>query len=451
MIFVTILVLVGLSLSLGTAGSESHPSLSWKQCTSSGSCSDQRGSVVIDSNWRWLHDNNSKNCYDGNEWVSDLASSPEQCSNNCVLDSADYQGTYGVQSSGNQLTLKFVTHGDYSINIGSRLFLLKDDSHYQMFKIKNKEFTFTVDVSKLPCGLNGALYFVEMDEDGGMAKHSINKAGAKYGTGYCDAQCPTDIKYIDGLCNLEDWKPQEKDENSGNGRMGSCCSEIDIWECNSQATAYTLHVCNKDGQYTCNGTSQCGEVHGSGRYTGPCDRDGCDYNSWRLGDKTFFGPGLTVDSNKPVTVVTQFITANGQDSGELSEVRRLYVQNGKVIQNSNTNVSGITTTNSITQAFCDETKVVFGDENDFKRKGGFSGLSKILDTGFVLVLSLWDDHDVNMLWLDSTYPTDKAGQPGAERGPCSTSSGDPKDVESQTPDAQVIFSDIRFGPIDSTY
>jgi cellulose 1,4-beta-cellobiosidase len=36
-----------------------------------------------------------------------------------------------------------------------------------MFKLKNKEFTFTVDVSNMPCGLNGALYFVEMPEDGG--------------------------------------------------------------------------------------------------------------------------------------------------------------------------------------------------------------------------------------------------------------------------------------------
>jgi cellulose 1,4-beta-cellobiosidase len=57
-----------------------------------------------------------------------------------------------------------------------------------------------------------------------------------------------------------------------------------------------------------------------------------------------------------------------------------------------------------------------------------------------------------MLWLDSTYPTDSAaGALGTQRGPCATSSGDPKDVESQTPDASVTFSDIKFGPIDSTY
>ena len=38
-----------------------------------------------------------------------------------------------------------------------------------------REFTFDVDVSQLPCGLNGALYFVEMDEDGGASKYPTNK------------------------------------------------------------------------------------------------------------------------------------------------------------------------------------------------------------------------------------------------------------------------------------
>ena len=70
---------------------------------------------------------------------------------------------------------------------------------YEMFHLKNREFTFDVDVSNLPCGLNGALYFVEMDQDGGLSEYPTNKAGAKYGTGYCDAQCPQDVKFINGL------------------------------------------------------------------------------------------------------------------------------------------------------------------------------------------------------------------------------------------------------------
>jgi cellulose 1,4-beta-cellobiosidase len=65
-------------------------------------------------------------------------------------------------------------------------------------------------------------------------------------------------------------------------------------------------------------------------------------------------------------------------------------------------------------------------------------------------MSLWDDHSVNMLWLDSTYPTDST-KPGAARGTCSTDSGKPEDVEKNSPDATVVFSDIKFGPIGSTF
>merc|ERR1711894_773537 len=71
--------------------------------------------------------------------------------------------TYGVDASGSSLKLQFVTQGPYSRNVGSRLYLLdSDDTSYQMFHLANKEFTFDVDVSKMPCGLNGALYFVQM-------------------------------------------------------------------------------------------------------------------------------------------------------------------------------------------------------------------------------------------------------------------------------------------------
>lgn len=78
------------------------------------------------------------------------------------------------------------------------------DSKYQLFNPLNQEFTFDVDVSNLPCGLNGALYFSQMDADGGVSKYPTNKAGAKYGTGYCDAQCPHDIKFINGEVSVVD-------------------------------------------------------------------------------------------------------------------------------------------------------------------------------------------------------------------------------------------------------
>lgn len=74
-----------------------------------------------------------------------------------------------------------------------------------MFSVLNQEFTFDVDMSQLPCGLNGAVYFVAMDSDGGMSRFSSNKAGAKYGTGYCDTQCPHDIKFINGEVRHRLW------------------------------------------------------------------------------------------------------------------------------------------------------------------------------------------------------------------------------------------------------
>ena len=47
--------------------------MSWSRCTGSGSCSKVSGEVVIDANWRWLHNTDGyDNCYDGNEWVVSL-------------------------------------------------------------------------------------------------------------------------------------------------------------------------------------------------------------------------------------------------------------------------------------------------------------------------------------------------------------------------------------------
>lgn len=135
-------------------------------------------------------------------WDATLCPNDVTCATNCALDGADYPGTYGITASGNSNQLKFVTVGPYSTNIGSRTYLMADDTHYQMFNLLGKEFTFDVDVSNLPCGLNGAVYLVSMDADGGVAKYPANKAGAKYGTGYCDSQCPRDLKFINGEVSI---------------------------------------------------------------------------------------------------------------------------------------------------------------------------------------------------------------------------------------------------------
>lgn len=97
----------------------------------------------------------------------------------------------------------------------------------------------------------------------------------------------------------------------------------------------------------------------------------------------------------------------------------------------------------------------------------------------VLVMSLWDDNDVDMLWLDRytvfdrvpfldvTFiysppfphahsicsldpPTEPASKPGVARGSCSITSGKPADLEKNSPNAYVKYMNIKVGDIGST-
>ncbi|KAF8963517.1 cellobiohydrolase I-II [Flammula alnicola] len=361
---------------VGTYQTETHPNLSWQKCTKAGGCSAQSsGAVVLDSNWRWVHNKNGyTNCYTGNKWNATVCPDDKTCAANCALDGADYSGTYGISAGGNALTMKFITNNSNGKNIGSRVYLLASDTKYQMFKLLNQEFSFDVDVSQLPCGLNGALYFSAMDEDGGMARFATNKAGAKYGTGYCDSQCPRDIKFINGEANAEGWVSATNDANAGTGNYGTCCNEMDVWEANSISAAYTPHPCDNVQQTRCTG-SACGGTGSTNRYGSTCDPDGCDFNSFRMGDKSLYGPGLTVNTKQKFTVVTQFITDSGTATGTLTEIRRLYVQNGKVIQNSKVNVPGMSASyDSITQQYCKDAKTAFGDTDSFSAHGGLAGI-----------------------------------------------------------------------------
>ncbi|KAL2127533.1 hypothetical protein VTI74DRAFT_10582 [Chaetomium olivicolor] len=437
-----------LGQQVGTLTAEKHPSLPIEFCTAPGSCTKEETSVVLDANWRWTHVTSGyTNCYTGNAWNATACPDGKTCATNCALDGAEYEKTYGITiPESGALRLNFVTKNDNGQNVGSRVYLMASDDKYRLFNLLNKEFTFDVDVSKLPCGLNGAVYFSEMDEDGGLSRFEGNKAGAKYGTGYCDSQCPQDIKFINGEANVEGWGGT--DGNSGAGKYGTCCAEMDIWEANLDATAYSPHPCKVNEQTRCDGVD-CGA--GSDRYSGMCDKDGCDFNSFRLGNKEFYGPEKTVDTSKPFTIVTQFVTEDGTDTGALKSIHRFYVQDGKVIPNSETVVEGVDPVNYISDGFCEQQKAAFGDNNYFKTVGGMAAMGNSLGK-MVLVLSIWDDHAVSMNWLDSNYPTDAdPTKPGVARGRCDPEAGLPETVEKEHPDAYVIYSNIKLGAINSTF
>jgi len=517
----------------GTLQAEVHPSLTTYNCEAGGTCTpDTTTSLVLDANWRWTHQvGSSTNCFTGQEWDTSLCPDPVSCSKSCAIDGADYEGTYGIVASGDQVSIKLATVGQYDTNIGARTYVMDSPTTYKLYQLKNREFTFDVDVSSLPCGVNGALYFVQMDADGGLSKYPLNQAGAAYGTGYCDAQCPQDIKFINGEANILSWTPSPTDPNSGTGSYGTCCTEMDIWEANSFSSAVTPHDCTTNGQFRCNSTA-CGNEPDN-RFSGVCDKDGCDMNPFRGGNTGFYGPGATpgpscnlqansnnmgtimgtptiqtdpvgcctmckgtsgcvgftfvaatsecflksalgtpvgdsgatsgsvtagpgtsgaVDTTQPFTVVTQFITSDGTDTGDLVEIKRSFVQNGVIIQSPP--MSNIPAPNnnfsSITDAFCKAKSTTYNDNDNFESFGGLKRMGDALDTGMVLVLSQWVDYAVHMLWLDSDYPGTNATAPGVARGTCSVSSGNPPDVIANSPGSSVVFSKISVGPVGFT-
>jgi len=135
----------------------------------------------------------------------------------------------------------------------------------------------------------------------------------------------------------------------------------------------------------------------------------------------------------------------------LKEVRRVFIQDGKVIAHPHSNIPGLDTQyDSLTDESCTAFHGAMGDKNDFMAKGGMKKMGKAMENGMVLVMSIWDDGAAHMLWLDSTYPTDQTTI-GGPRGTCPTTSGVPDDVRKAHPNATVKFSDIKFGEIGSTY
>ena len=146
-----------------------------------------------------------------------------------------------------------------------------------------------------------------------------------------------------------------------------------------------------------------------------------------------------------------------------------------------------------------------GDVDSFTVRGGLKTLGEAMERGMVLVMSLWDDHDVGMVWLDSNDPPNESpSKPGrlrnavgsrsmrqmqfkaddsqqttckvhtalypdckfashvanllngilvhtgVARGTCPIDSGNPATVESQHPEATVRYGNIKIGDIGST-
>lgn len=220
--------------------------------------------------------------------------------------------------------------------------------------------------------------------------------------------------------NVEDWQPNPIDNvYAGTGKYGSCCSEVDIWQANSFSNALTAHPCSVGKQTRCSGAA-CDAT---------CDEDGCDFNSYRLGNTSFYGPGKMIDTAKKFTVITQFLTNDNTDAGDLVAIRRKYIQNGVLFSDTIGEIPSVDPSSGITASFCRQQKAAFGEQDTFNKWGGMSGISSAMKRGMVLAFAITEDQERHMLWLDSNWPVDaNPTTPGVARGSCTTDSGHPQEL-----------------------
>jgi cellulose 1,4-beta-cellobiosidase len=420
----------------------------WWNAQGQKECTTEQKSISLDANWRWTHvAGDYKNCYTDSEWDTSICTDGATCAQKCAAGAVNqetWEGTYGVKQNGNGVDVGFVTQGPYSVNVGSRSYMMENESEYKLFSMLEKEISFDVDLSNMPCGTNAAIYFSEMEKTGNAG--DTNKAGAAYGTGYCDGQCARDLKWVGGKANSEGWTPNTADpyNNSGEGTMGACCAEMDLWEANMVATAFTPHPAEQPGLNICMGDEGCGRQDGD-RFISPTDRDGCDLNAYRMGTKNFYGPGseYQVNTLQPFKVVTRFHAP----SGVLTGIEQFYVQNGVEIHHPSYSAMG--GSNMETDESCAAQKLAFGDRNRFAEEGGMKTMGEALDRGMVLVISMWDDIAVSMNWLDS-YMGDDSTAPGALRGPCDPADGKPETLREAHPDAGYTVTNFRWGAFGTT-
>jgi cellulose 1,4-beta-cellobiosidase len=205
---------------------------------------------------------------------------------------------------------------------------------------------------------------------------------AAWGTGYCDAAFTG----------------------------GAGCPSFNLQDGNSRSMVFRAEPCE----------------HLGWSKTGECASPGCGFNAYKFGLHDFWS--RTLNTRSKVTIVTQFVTAGPT----LTEIRRIYIQGGRVFRNPTVKVSETHEFSAISDAFCQATSEEWA-ENDWQ---SLARLGHSFEAGHVLVFSLSDSNDMG--WLDSGV-----------NGPCDNPSKE--DIEAEYAEMTVTWSNIRFGDIDTTY
>lgn len=148
-----------------------------------------------------------------------------------------------------------------------------DPHGFKLFKVLGKTLTYTIDLSKVGCACNVAVYFLPLPARDLHGQPS--KGTCPYISYYCDAHAA----------------------------CGQSCPELDLMQANKFAFAATPRKCEPP-------------VH-KGHYT-QCDHDGCGQNTNSMGVMDY-GPGAhyTIDTTRPFEVHTDFYGSDKLAGGEV--------------------------------------------------------------------------------------------------------------------------------------
>lgn len=160
---------------------EIRPELTTQTCTKEQGCTTHQTSVVLDALTHPIEDiHTGQSCIKaGGKLNEDVCSTAEECGRVCAIEGkwigwrsfllerihmtllpgTNYHN-HGVETDGDSMTLHMYLHvNGHNEAVSPRVYLLNEDGKdYSMLKLLGREVSFDADVSKLPCGMNGALY-----------------------------------------------------------------------------------------------------------------------------------------------------------------------------------------------------------------------------------------------------------------------------------------------------
>ncbi|KAF4344250.1 exoglucanase type C [Fusarium beomiforme] len=301
---------------------EVHPPFNWHDCYGD-SCFERYAAVVLDSKLRQI------DCCNGSRNTLQRAAckkkNKDQCPVDCCIHGADY-GAHGIFTNGTDLTLDVGASHPNTPKDLIRVMLMKDENHYEWTQIIDpwdSEYTFDVEVRDVPPGYKARLSLHWMWEKGNMDKKKGDKAGAKYGTGYCDAHCDQGQRFVMGRANYDGWEPSQTDPHLGTGHLGACCIHLVLWEGNTHSTDFGHYPCDPRGPHMCKGI----------KCKMDCYSVGCTWNPNGKDQKPFYGPGKTntIDSSRKFSVVNQWFSTQKPMQPVMTRRVMYYIQDGKLI------------------------------------------------------------------------------------------------------------------------